>query len=297
MIYLSNPENIRSAAALIRAGELVVMPTETVYGLAANALDGRAVTKIFEAKGRPASNPLIVHVAGVDMARSFASEWPAEAQALAERFWPGPLTIVVTKTSSIPDVVTAGFPSVALRHPAHTVAQTLLLEAGVPIAAPSANRFTQLSPTTAQHVPDNLATMILDGGPCRIGIESTVIRLSGRERRILRPGMVTRAGIEDVIGRVEMGGGAESPGQHPKHYSPRTPVILGDSPTSGKGVRLDARIMPSDAATYAEALYRTLHELDSEELDWVAIDPPPETPEWDAVRDRLRRAAQRGDGI
>jgi L-threonylcarbamoyladenylate synthase len=293
MIYPSSPENIRRAAALIRAGELVVMPTETVYGLAANALEESAVRKIFAAKGRPESNPLIVHVANLEMARRLAGEWPEDAQTLAERFWPGPLTIVVRKQSSVPDIVTAGLASVALRHPAHPVAQALLGETGLPVAAPSANRFTELSPTAAQHVPGKLASMVLDGGPCTVGIESTVISLVGGQRRILRPGMVSRAAIEEAIGPVEVGAGAESPGQHAKHYSPRTPVFLGESPSSGNGVRLDFALMPSDPSGYAETLYRTLHELDRRRLDWIAIDLPPDTPEWDAVHDRLRRAAHR----
>jgi len=293
MIYPSDAENIHRAAALIRAGELVVMPTETVYGLAANALDENAVRKIFEAKGRPESNPLIVHVASLETARNLASEWPGDAQTLAERFWPGPLTIVVPKQSSVPDIVTASLPSVALRHPAHPVAQALLRETRLPVAAPSANRFTELSPTTPQHVPEEFASMILDGGPCTVGIESTVISLIGGQRRILRPGMVSRAAIEEAIGPVEVGVGAESPGQHAKHYSPRTPVFLGDPPPSGNGVRLDFALMPSDPTGYAEALYRTLHDLDQKRLDWIAIAPPPDTPEWDAVHDRLRRAAHR----
>jgi L-threonylcarbamoyladenylate synthase len=293
MIYPSSPDNIRRAAALIRAGELVVMPTETVYGLAANALDESAVRKIFAAKGRPESNPLIVHIANLEMARSLAGEWPEDAQTLAERFWPGPLTIVVPKQSSVPDIVTAGLPSVALRHPAHPVAQALLGETGLPVAAPSANRFTELSPTAAQHVPEEFASMVLDGGPCTVGIESTVISLVGGQRRILRPGMVSRAAIEEAIGPVEVGAGVESPGQHAKHYSPRTPVFLGAPPSSGNGVRLDFALMPSDPTGYAEALYRTLHELDQRRLDWIAVEPPPDTPEWDAVHDRLRRAAHR----
>jgi len=291
MIYPSNPENIRRAAALIRAGELVVMPTETVYGLAANALDEKAVRKIFAAKGRPASNPLIAHVSGLEMARSLAKEWPDDAQTLAERFWPGPLTIVVPKSAAVPDLVTGGLPSVGLRHPSHPVAQALLAEGGTPLAAPSANRFTQLSPTAAEHVPEGLASMILDGGACKVGIESTVISLVRGARRILRPGMIARSAIEAVVGAVEMGYGAESPGQHPKHYSPKTPVILGVPPTSGNGVHLDLATMPSDPTAYAEALYRTLHDLDRRRLDWIAIEPPPDTPEWLAVRDRLRRAA------
>jgi L-threonylcarbamoyladenylate synthase len=285
------PPNIRRAADLLKSGRLVAFPTETVYGLGANALDENAVRRIFEAKGRPLSSPLIVHVSSIDMARSLANEWPDKADALARRFWPGPLTIVVPKKAIVPDVVTAGLPSVGLRMPAHPIAQALLEAAQIPIAAPSANRFTELSPTTAQHVPAGIADMILDGGACTVGIESTVISLAGSVARILRPGMITQTQIEDAIGPVEIGGGAESPGQHPKHYSPRTRVVLGEKPNEGHGVRLDLDTMPHEPEEYAERLYRVLHELDTQGLDWIAVELPPDTPEWAGIRDRLKRAA------
>ena len=285
---------IENAAELLRAGRLVAFPTETVYGLGANALDESAVRRIFEAKGRPLSSPLIVHVASIDMARDLAGEWPDQAEILARRFWPGPLTIVVPKRSHVPGLVTAGLPSVGLRIPAHPVAQALLEAARIPVAAPSANRFTELSPTTAEHVRQSLGSavdLILDGGPCTVGIESTVISLAGRHPKILRPGMVTRTQIEEAIGPVEIGSGAESPGQHPRHYSPRTPVILGETPASGRGYRLDLASMPGDAKNYAERLYRLLHELDAQGYDWIAVELPPDRPEWAGVRDRLLRAA------
>ena len=284
---------IQKAAALLRAGRLVAFPTETVYGLGANALDEAAVRRIFEAKGRPLTSPLIVHVASVEMARGLASKWPDEAEKLARRFWPGPLTLVVPKAGHVPDLVTAGLPSVGVRMPAHPVAMALLEAAGVPVAAPSANRFTELSPTTAEHVraafPD---IAILDGGPCAVGIESTVLLLTGAVPRILRPGMVTRGEIESVVGPVEEGGGAESPGQHPKHYSPRTPVYLDEMPRNGQGFRLNLSDMPGDAAGYAQRLYSLLHELDGRGYDWISIEMPPAGPEWAGVLDRLRRAAQ-----
>ena len=279
------------AAELLRAGELVAIPTETVYGLAANALDEAAVRKIFAAKGRPHSSPLIVHVADLTMARELAREWPPQAEKLAAAFWPGPLTIIVPKSDKVPDIVTAGLPSVALRMPAHPLALAVIRAAGIPLAAPSANRFTQLSPTTAQHVRDALGdavALIVDGGPCTVGIESTVISLTGPVPRILRPGMITQTQIEEVIGKVETGAGEESPGQHPKHYSPRTRVVIGESPSEGKGIRLD---MPDDPATYAEQFYRKLHDLDQQNYDWIAIELPPDTPEWAGVRDRITRAA------
>ncbi len=277
---------------MLRAGKLVAFPTETVYGLGANALDEAAVQGIFEAKGRPSSSPLIVHVANVEMARELAAAWPDEADKLAARFWPGPLTIVVPKNPRVPDVVTAGLPSVGLRMPAHPVARALLEAAQIPIAAPSANRFTQLSPTTAEHVREAFPDVfLLDGGPCTVGIESTVISLAGPTPRILRPGMITQWQIEEVIGPVETGSGPESPGQHPRHYSPRTPVVLGTAPKEGRGARLDLASMPNDPAHYAEQLYSTLHALDKQGYDWIAIELPPDRPEWAGVRDRLRRAS------
>jgi L-threonylcarbamoyladenylate synthase len=287
---------IEKAAALLRAGRLVAFPTETVYGLGANALDPVAVGRIFEAKGRPLSSPLIVHVASIEMARGLVAEWPEKAELLARRFWPGPLTIVVPKKSIVPDLVTAGLPSVGLRIPAHPVAHALIAAAGIPVAAPSANRFTELSPTTAEHVRQGLAgahvDMILDGGACTVGIESTVISVVGSTPRILRPGMVTQTEIESVIGPVEVGGGAESPGQHPRHYSPRTRVVLGDSPRDGHGKRLDFDVMPRTPDAYAECLYRMLHHLDVQGYDWIAIELPPDTAEWAGIRDRLERAAR-----
>jgi len=292
-----DPLLIARAAELLRAGRLVAFPTETVYGLGANALDADAVKRIFEAKGRPYSSPLIVHVSSIGAARELAAEWPDSAERLARAFWPGPLTIIVPKSTRVPDVVTAGLPSVGLRMPAHPVGRALIEAAGLPVAAPSANRFTQLSPTTAEHVRESLGDrvdLILDGGPCEVGIESTVISLVGARARILRPGMISQTRIEEVIGPVEVGGGAESPGQHPKHYSPRTRLILGDSPKQGRGVRLDFSNMPRDAAAYAERLYGILHELDAGGYDWISVEMPPDTPEWAGVRDRLTRAAHSG---
>jgi L-threonylcarbamoyladenylate synthase len=286
--------DVAYAAELLRAGKLVAIPTETVYGLAANALNVEAIRRIFAAKGRPLSSPLIVHIADRAMARELAQVWSAEAEALAARFWPGPLTIVVPKRDVVPDLVTGGLPSVALRMPAHPLALAVISAASVPVAAPSANRFTQLSPTTAQHVRDGLGDavdFVLDGGPCGVGIESTVISLTGPIPRILRPGMISKTQIEETIGPVEIGAGGESPGQHAKHYSPRTRVVIGDSPSSGHGVRLDFATMPRDAASYAAQLYQTLHDLDRQGYDWIAIELPPEEPEWAGVRDRIMRAA------
>jgi L-threonylcarbamoyladenylate synthase len=282
---------IKTAAELLRAGRLVAFPTETVYGLGANALDAAAVARIFVAKGRPRTSPLIVHVENAAMAQELALEWPETAAGLAAHFWPGPLTIIVPKREIVPDIVTAGLPSVGLRMPAHPIALALLKEAGIPLAAPSANRFTELSPTAAEHVPEGLCDMVLDGGRCTVGIESTVLSLAGPVPRILRAGMISQPQIEMVIGRVELGGGAESPGQHPKHYSPRTRLILGAPPQAGRGIRLDSSNMPHEAAAYAERIYRVLHEMDREGYDWIAVEPPPDAPEWAGIRDRLKRAA------
>jgi len=292
---------LTNAAALIQAGELVAFPTETVYGLGANALDPAAVEKIYAAKGRPAASPLIVHVSSIEMARSLAREWPERADQLARIFWPGPLTLVLPKRPHVPDRVTAGLDTVGVRMPAHPIALALIREAGVPIAAPSANPFGELSPTSAQHVREALGdrvAMVLDGGRTTVGIESTVLSLAGPEAILLRPGMVTRQDIEAVIGPVKvlgpvLEGPHASPGLHRRHYSPRTPLILiesGQVPTTGRGIRIE---MPSDPREYAAVLYERLHEADAQGFDWIAIEQPPRTEEWSAIRDRLVRAAHR----
>src|SRR6266849_3900973 len=192
-ICLIEASELHRAAALIRAGELVAFPTETVYGLGANALDPAAVAKIYAAKGRPSGSPLIVHVDSVEMARGLAREWPEKAERLAQRFWPGPLTLVLPKQPHVPDALTAGMDTVGIRMPGNPIALALIREAGLPVAAPSANRFSELSPTTAQHVRDamgNRVAMVLDGGRTTVGIESTVLSLAGPEAILLRPGMI-----------------------------------------------------------------------------------------------------------
>jgi L-threonylcarbamoyladenylate synthase len=292
---------LSNAAELIRAGELVAFPTETVYGLGANALDPAAVEKIYRAKGRPATSPLIVHVGSIEMARSLVREWPERAEQLARIFWPGPLTLVLPKQPHVPDRVTAGLDTVGVRMPAHPLAQALIREAGVPIAAPSANRFTELSPTTAQHVRDGLGdsiAMVLDGGRTTVGIESTVLSLAGADAVLLRPGMVTQQEIEAVIGPLQVRGpvtegGHPSPGMHRRHYSPKTPLILverGQPPPSGRGICIQ---MPAEPREYAAVLYERLHAADAQGWDWIAIEQPPDTEQWSAIRDRLERAASR----
>lgn len=298
MIYPTNAATIARAAELLRAGELVAFPTETVYGLGANALDAQAVQRIYAAKGRPSTSPLIVHVDSIEMARGLAAEWPETAEKLAFAFWPGPLTLVVRKQPHVPDAATAGLPSVGLRMPAHPVALSLIAAAGVPLAAPSANRFTALSPTTAAHVERALGervAMTLDGGPCMVGIESTVVSVTGARPVLLRPGMITAAQIEAVVGALGEAApssvaGHISPGLHPKHYSPRTPVLIAGRDDVSPGARLahlDAAALP------AAELYATLHRLDEEGYDAILVTLPPDTPEWAAVRDRLTRAAER----
>lgn len=291
--------DVERAAALIRAGRLVAFPTETVYGLGANALDADAVARIFAVKGRPRSSPVIVHVASVEMARGLAAEWPEAAEVLARRYWPGPLTLVVRKTAQVPDIVTAGLPTVGLRMPAHPLALELIRAAGVPIAAPSANRFTELSPTLAEHVAESLAEFVLDGGPAQVGIESTVLSLAGAPE-LLRPGVIPLPEIEARIGPVRVAAAAPegahpAPGMHARHYRPATPLLLlrcGGATPAGRGAWLRiGREMPAEPRAYAAALYEKLHQLDAEGLDWIAVEPPPDTPEWAGVLDRLRRAA------
>lgn len=297
-------QEIQKAAQIIQSGGLVVFPTETVYGLGANALDAAAVRKIFALKGRPMTSPLIVHVVSVDQARELSAEWSEEADQLARQYWPGPLTLVVPKKAAIPDEVTAGLPTVGLRMPRHPVAVQLLRAAGVPIAAPSANRFTQLSPTTAEHVREAFGDetpFLLDGGPCEVGLESTVVAVTNDGLEVLRPGMAL---VEDAVASNEPTETAHrSPGQHKKHYSPRTRVLLvkrGHLPEQGRGAYLwlqqeahavETIRMPEQSEAYASQLYGLLHDLDRRGFDWIAVELPPDTREWAAIRDRLTRAA------
>ncbi len=310
---------IAKAVAVLRAGGLVAFATETVYGLGADATNSAAVQKIFTAKGRPSTNPLIVHVAGTAVARRYAADWPDIADRLAERFWPGPLTLVVCKTRAIVDAVAAGGNTVGLRVPDHPLALQLLRAFDGPVAAPSANRSNQISPTEAAHVRAELGgrvDLILDGGPCTVGIESTVLDLTTSPTRILRPGGVSRAQIESIIGPVDQFQGhvdsnetAVSPGQHLRHYSPRTPAFRFDEPsafesyarTHGRtaalllqstvsGPNITVTRMPADPANYAREFYRLLRLVDEQNFDAICIETPPADPAWDAVHDRIRRA-------
>lgn len=304
--YPSKSEIERAALAL-RSGGLVAFPTETVYGLGANALDPAAVRRIYQVKGRPATSPLIVHVDSVEMAKSVISEWPEPASRLAGRFWPGPLTLVLPKRPLVPAEVTAGLNTVGVRVPAHRLALELIRAAGVPLAAPSANLFTHISPTEAEHVRYGLGSaveIVLDAGPTQVGIESTVLSLVNGRARLLRPGMITQSQIEDLIGPIEVQqsetGAHASPGLHPKHYSPSTRLVISANLPPGRGAYLWWKTkraaafpvrMPEDPGLYARALYSILHQLDREGLEYIAVEPLPDSIEWAGIRDRLTRAS------
>ena len=313
-------EAVNQAAELIRKGELVAFPTETVYGLGANALDANAVKKIYEAKGRPQTNPIIVHVSGKEQAQSLVTTWTEDAEKLAEAFWPGPLTIVLPKNDRVPSITTAGSPTVALRCPDDETALMLIETSGFPIAAPSANTSGNLSPVDGFHVLQDLEgkiPMLLDSGQVPGGIESTVIDLSGPKPKLLRPGLLQLSEIEQVIGPVERGPSyvdssspAHSPGLLKRHYAPHTPLIEGNADDvdemlkRGKPVgmlnykvkkidhpNLTAIALPGNPKEYAYHLYRALRELDEMGVDTIFFEMPPERDEWLGIRDRLTRAS------
>jgi L-threonylcarbamoyladenylate synthase len=297
-------EVVRRAVEVLRDGGLVAFPTETVYGLGADATNADAVRKIFAVKGRPSTNPLICHVADEAVAQRYAAAWPPAASQLTLRFWPGPLTLVLRKTSEIAAEATAGLDTVGLRAPNHPLALELLRAFGKPLAGPSANKSSRVSPTTAQHVRDELGDsvdLILDGGPCAVGIESTVLDLSGDRPTILRPGGLSRQQIEAVIGPVEIKNmvtevtmPANSPGQHPVHYAPRTPAYRFEPSERARLDVRDAVVLDVDAdpQTYARQLYARLREADESGARAIYVEMPPDLPEWTAVRDRLFRATQ-----
>lgn len=320
-------EAVAQAADVLRAGGLVAVPTETVYGLAANALDPVAVQAIFTAKGRPAHNPVIVHVADRAMARSCASVWPAAAERLADAFWPGPLTVVVPRAAGIPDAVTAGGPTVGVRWPQHPFMQAVIRACGFPLAAPSANRANELSPTTADHVLaalDGRVSLVVDAGACNVGIESTVVDVTATPARVLRPGMIHEESLAAVLGDMAPAGGAgegvpRSPGQLPRHYAPRAPLRVlawrDDADLRAQlavaGVAAEtthvivhthlpapdgfARVclVPHDAEAYARALYAELHACDALGAGTIVVEALPGEAAWRGLTDRLRRAAAR----
>ncbi len=329
----SSEQDTARAVELLRAGRLVAFPTETVYGLGADATNPAAVARIFAAKGRPATNPLIVHVADAASARRFTADWSRRAGLIAEAFWPGPVTLVMPRAGGIVDAVTAGLDTVGLRVPDHPVALALLRGFDGAVAAPSANRSNHISPTSAQHVKDELAgrvDLILDGGACRVGIESTVVDLSSAKAvRILRPGHITAAQLEAVLGEPvesaapithEHPGPASSPsgrqaarlspGQLEVHYAPTTPafrttrsgiadddfaLLLSETmPGDGSADVFGPRrvTLPRDPSAYARHLYAALRHLDAAGASRIVIEMPPDTAEWQAVRDRLTRATK-----
>jgi L-threonylcarbamoyladenylate synthase len=330
MIVEATPENLQRAAAILHGGGIVAFPTETVYGLGANALDSDAVAKIFAAKERPAYNPLIVHVASIEAAQQVLSAWTETAQRLAEAFWPGPLTLVLPKANSVPDIVTAGLPTVGVRIPAHPIAHALLETAQLPLAAPSANRFTQISPTDATHVQKSLgerADLILSGGATSVGIESTVLSLAESTPVLLRPGGITREQIETIIGSIEVAqkpadqkAPLPSPGMLDRHYAPRAETrrfeiseksqalaLAQNTLRAGKTIgallqsTLDAPIqhrieMSHQPAAYAQQLYAALHQLEDANCDLILVEMPPDTAEWHSIRDRLWRATETVSG-
>ena len=304
------PDIIAEAVRVLRGGGLVAFPPETVYGLGARALDGAAIDRIFVAKGRPRSHPLIAHVEGEAQARTLAREWSERASALARAFWPGPLTVVVPRAPVVPDAVTGGGDSVAVRAPAHPVAQALLAALGEPIVAPSANRYQALSPTRAEHVVRSLGdadVLVLDGGSCSEGIESTVVDVRGSLPAILRLGSVSREQLARVLPdviladtAVAQGEQRASPGMDARHYAPRAKLhVVADAEHAHE--RLEAlrreghtvilATLPGRADVAARELYALLHRLDAEGYAHIVIVRPPAGTEWEAIADRLRRAA------
>lgn len=324
----AHPPTIDDAVERLRQGGLVAFPTETVYGLGADALNPDAVDRVYQTKGRPPANPLIVHAADPGMALTCAAEWPRDAAILADAFWPGPLTLVVPRAPHLPARVTAGGPTVALRCPDHPVALDLIRAFGGPLVGPSANPSGDVSPTEADHVrrafPPEIV-MVLDGGPCRGGIESTVVLLDGLTRKVLRPGLISAEQLASALHRhvvpfspaqATAPGPLASPGLLDRHYAPKAPawrftpdqwpdvldrlldedgiaVVLTQAPRSLPSPHTRI-VMPTDAKNYAARLYAALREADATGPAWIAVEWPPagveSDPIWDAVGDRLRRA-------
>jgi L-threonylcarbamoyladenylate synthase len=320
LLKVTGPDDpaIQEAAEILTAGGLVAFPTETVYGLGADGLNPAAVARIYAAKGRPATNPVILHVADVAGAQSLVSQWPDAARALAERYWPGPLTLVLPASEQVPAIVRAGGATVALRCPAHPVALALIRVVGRPLAAPSANRSQHLSPTLAQHVASSLGEaveLILDGGPTSAGLESTILDLSGTRPRILRPGPIAPGELATFVGELEVWEGAiqtgqrqAAPGMAERHYAPRARlevvamgagvaaspgrvayVGIGALPPLPEGVR--GVLLPLDAESVGTRFFALLHELDAAGFERIVMEQPPEGEAWLAVRDRLQRAS------
>jgi L-threonylcarbamoyladenylate synthase len=315
---MSGNRTILRAAEIIKEGGIVAFPTETVYGLGADAFNPLAVARIFEVKRRPYFDPLIVHVANPSDVRKLAKEIPSNAKKLTESFWPGPLTIVLLKEEDIPDIVTAGLPTVAIRMPNHPMALSLIKESKCPIAAPSANPFGYLSPTTAEHVRDQLGDqvdLILDGGPCPVGIESTILSFLEEKPRLLRPGGVSLEEIESIIGKVEISpieDRPSAPGMLPRHYAPRTPIVLDwdeknldiyknkkigllafqETKNHLKFHSVEVLSKKGDIREAAANLFAAIRRLDALNLDLIVAEPIPEIGLGRAIMDRLRRASK-----
>lgn len=321
---------VHRAAEALRRGEVVALPTETVYGLAANALDEAAVQRIYQIKGRPSHNPIIVHVSDHAMAARCVREWPPMAEKLAEAFWPGPLTLVLPRSEWIPDIVTAGGDTVGVRWPGHPFMQAVIRMCGFPLAAPSANLSNQVSPTNAEHVARQLGGklgLIIDGGQSQVGIESTVVDVTSDPPRVLRPGMIHDVSLLAVASRLDQGGSGgheilRSPGMLRKHYSPKARLMVlewrdeaslsgalensgvakasihviahSHIPLSGEFGRVS--VIPHDAEAFARALYAELHACDEAGAEVIVVEEPPESPEWQGIHDRLRRAAAHAQG-
>ena len=313
-------KDIEQAVAVLREGGLVAFPTETVYGLGADASNPLAVRKLFEAKGRPATHPVIVHLADAVQLANWAREIPPAAQRLAKKFWPGPLTLILRRVSNVSDLVTGGQETVAVRVPSNPVAQQLLARFGDGIAAPSANRHGRVSATTAEHVRREFGTAVdcvLDGGAAQVGIESAIVDLSRGSPALLRPGSISAAEIESVLGVslvAHAGDAPRAPGTLAAHYAPQTPLMLTEGDLAlelaasllrqGKRVAvlaysahrsvlqgLEWIAAPRDAAGYAHELYASLRRLDELGCDAILVEKPPQTPAWAAINDRLARAA------
>lgn len=319
---LTTPD-LSAALVLLRAGELVGIPTETVYGLAADASQPAAVAKIFAAKGRPNDHPVIVHIAGIEQLTDWAQNIPESAYLLANAFWPGPLTLILERQAHVSDSVTGGQNTVGLRAPAHPVTHELLRQFGGGLAAPSANQFGHVSPTTAEHVrhefTENQVSLILDGGACQVGVESTIVSLVGGVAKLLRPGGISRLAIETVLGNAiehhtdQASAQQRVSGLLDSHYAPRTPLIIGplaailqianEAQHAGKKVVLltqekqadlshPQQEMPDNPSAYAQTIYATLRKLDRQGFDLLLLETPPQGAEWLAIHDRLNRAAQ-----
>jgi L-threonylcarbamoyladenylate synthase len=303
---------IRRAAELLRAGGLVAFPTETVYGLGADASSPKAVARLYAVKRRPPEHPVIIHFVSAQKAFSWARDVPAPARVLAERLWPGPLTLILKRSALAKDFVTGGQDTVGLRVPSHAIARDLLSAFGGAIAAPSANRFGLVSPTTAAHVREDLGTevdLVLEGGPSEVGIESTIVDLSAGAAALLRPGGISRQDLEKILVVAEkIEKSPRHPGDRERHYAPRTPARLVPTHALDKEIsrlkkkvavlafsRPDERVdhwlrMPREPAAYAQRLYAALRELDSAGCETILVEAPPDGAGWEAVRDRLLRA-------